>query len=159
MSIELLSFVLGGFLVAVGLLGGGIEVRELKVPSVGRITRVLSFAAGLAFVGLAVFLGPGQVKQSAAVNAEPAALVRVTFWYPYGASSKVVSSVSGEVRATASSAIRLDHNASKDPIQAFGACCHVISAISVDLSIALCRRTGTRRFGRLWNRLRAESKD
>jgi hypothetical protein len=79
MSIELLSFVLGGFLVAVGLLGGGIEVRELKVPSVGRITRVLSFAAGLAFVGLAVFLGPGQVKESAAVNAEPAALLRVTF--------------------------------------------------------------------------------
>jgi hypothetical protein len=85
MSVELLSFVLGGFLVAVGLLGGGIEVRELKVPSVGRITRVLSFAAGMAFVGLAVFLGPGQVKDSAAVNAEPAALVRVTFAQPmYG---------------------------------------------------------------------------
>jgi hypothetical protein len=56
MSIDVISFILGGALVAVGLLGGGIEVRELKIPPVGRTTRVLSFLGGLAFVGFAIFM-------------------------------------------------------------------------------------------------------
>jgi len=57
MSLESMSFILGGLLVSVGLVGGGIEVRDLKVPSVGRASRLFSFFGGIVFIGLAVFLG------------------------------------------------------------------------------------------------------
>lgn len=57
MSLPQLSFILGGLLIAVGLLGGGIEIRDLKVPPVGQVGRLLSFAAGVAFVALALFVG------------------------------------------------------------------------------------------------------
>jgi hypothetical protein len=68
MSIEVMSFILGGLLVAVGLLGGGIEVRDLKVPPVGRAARVLSFCGGVAFVVLAMFVGRHVSDPSASVK-------------------------------------------------------------------------------------------
>jgi polyglycine hydrolase-like protein len=74
MSIDTMSFILGGLLVAVALLGGGIEVRELKIPSVGRAGRVLSFIVGAIFIGLAIFLSPREKeKQPSADSAAPAA--------------------------------------------------------------------------------------
>ena len=51
-----MSFILGGLLIAVGLFGGGIEVREIKIPPVGQTVRGVSLVVGLAFVGLAVLL-------------------------------------------------------------------------------------------------------
>ncbi len=69
MSIDTMSFILGALLVAVALLGGGIEVRELKIPSVGRSSRLLSFIGGIVFIGLAIFLQPRQnEKHSSAGN-------------------------------------------------------------------------------------------
>jgi Bacterial tandem repeat domain 1 len=56
MPIDTISFLLGGLLVAVSVLGGGIEVKELKIPAVGQTSRLLSFFAGLLFVGLAVYM-------------------------------------------------------------------------------------------------------
>jgi hypothetical protein len=83
MSIELLSFILGGSLVAIGLLGGGIEVRELKIPAVGWMPRLFSFVAGLAFVGLAVFLGPHPPLEPAeGAHAAVAMIERETFPHP-----------------------------------------------------------------------------
>jgi hypothetical protein len=52
MSIELVSFVFGGLLVFVGLVGGGFEVKELKVPKVGMGVRVVAMIVGVLFVGL-----------------------------------------------------------------------------------------------------------
>jgi hypothetical protein len=77
-------------------------------------------------------------------------------WYPYTATAKVVESVS-DMKPQSSSTIRLDYNASKDPIQAFGACCQVVAAMSSDLSTDLCQRRPTHRFSKLWNRLEAGS--
>jgi len=83
MSIELLSFILGGSLVAIGLLGGGIEVRELKIPAVGWMPRIFSFVAGLAFVGLAVFLGPHPpVEPTPDAHAAATTIERETFPEP-----------------------------------------------------------------------------
>ena len=59
MSIDTMAFILGGLLVAVALLGGGLEVRELKIPSVGRIGRLLCFIVGAVFIGLAGAGDPG----------------------------------------------------------------------------------------------------
>ncbi len=56
MSIDSMSFILGGLLIAVSLLGGGIEIRELRIPSISRTSRVLSFLVGSVFIGLALFL-------------------------------------------------------------------------------------------------------
>lgn len=55
MSIQLLSFIFGGFLIGIALLGGGIEVREIKIPPLARTGRVLSFCGGIAFLALAIF--------------------------------------------------------------------------------------------------------
>ncbi|HWY20082.1 MAG TPA: hypothetical protein VNX26_02620 [Candidatus Acidoferrum sp.] len=50
MSIEIASFVFGGILLFVGVLGGGFELKELKVPKVGTGVRVLAALLGLVFI-------------------------------------------------------------------------------------------------------------
>lgn len=52
MSIEIVSFVFGGILLFVGVVGGGFEVKELKVPKVGMGVRVVATIVGLLFVCL-----------------------------------------------------------------------------------------------------------
>lgn len=56
MSLDQISFLLGGSLVAVGLLGGGLEIRDLRIPAIGHNARILSVVGGVAFIGLALFL-------------------------------------------------------------------------------------------------------
>jgi hypothetical protein len=55
MSPELLLFAVGGLLLVTGLLGGGFELRELKIPRVGRVARVFATGAG----GACIILGVG----------------------------------------------------------------------------------------------------
>lgn len=52
MTIQLIAFAFGGILIFVSVLGGGFEVKELKVPKVGPGVRVLSAAVGVLFVCL-----------------------------------------------------------------------------------------------------------
>jgi hypothetical protein len=52
MSSELLSFIFGGLLFLIGIIGGGFEVKELKIPKVAWPTRCAALAAGLFFIGL-----------------------------------------------------------------------------------------------------------
>jgi hypothetical protein len=54
MSIENMSFLLGGLLIAVSILGGGIEIKEIKIPAVNGMSRIFSAFAGLAFIALSV---------------------------------------------------------------------------------------------------------
>ena len=63
MSIDTMAFILGGLLVGAALLGGGIEVRELKIPSLGGTSRLLSFIGGVVFIGLALFLNPRETER------------------------------------------------------------------------------------------------
>jgi hypothetical protein len=55
MGPDLLLLAVGGLLLVTGLLGGGFELRELKVPKVGKFARVLATAAG----GVCILLGLG----------------------------------------------------------------------------------------------------
>ena len=55
MSPDLLLFGVGGLLLVTGLLGGGFELRELKIPQVGRVARVCATGAG----GACILLGFG----------------------------------------------------------------------------------------------------
>jgi hypothetical protein len=50
MTIETLSFLFGALLLLVGILGGGFEVKEVKVPQVPGTGRWIASAVGLIFI-------------------------------------------------------------------------------------------------------------
>jgi hypothetical protein len=62
MNIAVLAFGLGALLLLVGILGGGFEIKELKIPKVGWPPRLVALVAG----GCFIVLGIGQ---NASVNA------------------------------------------------------------------------------------------
>ncbi len=62
MSAELVVLMLGSLLVMIGIIGGGFEIKELKVPQVGGMARLVSGAAG------AVLLVVGIGMKTEAVN-------------------------------------------------------------------------------------------
>jgi hypothetical protein len=72
MSLETMSFILGGILLGAGLFGGGLEIKELKLPQIGPVARAMSALVGVAFVALAVFLNPKPVPAPPPAAAAPA---------------------------------------------------------------------------------------
>jgi hypothetical protein len=56
----LLLFAVGGLLLVTGVLGGGFELREVKIPQVGRLARVLATGAGIfcILIGLSMAVEP-----------------------------------------------------------------------------------------------------
>lgn len=56
MSIDVLAFAFGGVLLLVGILGGGFELKELKIPRVGGIIRLVTLLAGTCFITLGIGL-------------------------------------------------------------------------------------------------------
>lgn len=56
MSLETMSFILGGILIAAALFGGGFEIKELKLPQIGAIARVLTAIVGIVFIWLAIYI-------------------------------------------------------------------------------------------------------
>lgn len=50
MNIQMAAFVFGCLLLFVALLGGGFEIKELKVPKVGRASRLASCVLGMVFI-------------------------------------------------------------------------------------------------------------
>jgi hypothetical protein len=56
MNMDVLSYVFGIVLLFIAIVGGGFEVRELKVPRVGRVARAVSGVTGVLFllIGFAV---------------------------------------------------------------------------------------------------------
>jgi hypothetical protein len=53
MTLQSLSFIFGGLLLLVGILGGGFEVKEIKIPTVPLGGRIVAAMVGLVFIGLA----------------------------------------------------------------------------------------------------------
>ena len=82
MTVQVIAFAFGGILLFVGVIGGGFELKELRVPKVGVGVRVLSTMVGLVFICLG-FSEPTQSSPQAdtgrlstpavqpAVHAEP----------------------------------------------------------------------------------------
>jgi hypothetical protein len=52
MSIPLIAFSVGLALMVISILGGGVEVKEIKIPSLGFMPRVLSFLLGSVLVAI-----------------------------------------------------------------------------------------------------------
>lgn len=56
MTTEVLAFIFGCTLVLIGIIGGGFEVKELKIPKVGWPTRVFAIIGGIVFISLGIEL-------------------------------------------------------------------------------------------------------
>jgi hypothetical protein len=56
MTVDIVSFLLGGILVLIGILGGGFEVKELKVPQIKGFARLFCIVGGVLFISLGVGL-------------------------------------------------------------------------------------------------------
>jgi hypothetical protein len=54
MSVQLLYLLFGGGLFLIAILGGGFEMRELKMAKVGTVARVLAAIFGVLFLLLGV---------------------------------------------------------------------------------------------------------
>ena len=54
MGTSTVVFIFGGILLGIGILGGGFELKELKVPKVSMIPRLLSALVGLTFIGVGI---------------------------------------------------------------------------------------------------------
>lgn len=74
MNIEIAAFLFGGILLSVGILGGGFEIKELKIPKVGTGVRVLSATAGLVFICVAIGSATGDNPTANRINPRPTSL-------------------------------------------------------------------------------------
>jgi len=68
MSFETMTFILGALLLGAGLFGGGLEIKELKLPTIGGGARYTCAALGAAFLVLALsmdlrWIGPAQAQE------------------------------------------------------------------------------------------------
>jgi hypothetical protein len=63
MSIETMAFILGGLLLAAGVFGGGLEVKEIRLPQIGTAQRLVAAVAGIAFVVLALALNQSWIER------------------------------------------------------------------------------------------------
>ncbi len=82
MTVNTVILGFGAVLLLVGILGGGFEIKEFKVPKVGPAPRVLSTIAGAFFVILAVGLQASDVSARGGVDkttyVQPASSVQST---------------------------------------------------------------------------------
>jgi len=69
MNVQVIAFAFGGVLLLISVLGGGFELKELKVPKVGVGVRVLSAAVGILFVCLGFSGSDAGMSQSSSANA------------------------------------------------------------------------------------------
>ena len=58
MSLEVVSFVFGGSLILTGMLGGGLQVKELNIPKIGSAVRAACMCVGFLFVIVAISISP-----------------------------------------------------------------------------------------------------
>jgi hypothetical protein len=56
MTVEVMMCVFGALLVLTGIVGGGLEVKELKIPKVGMPSRVAAYVSGFLFILMGVVL-------------------------------------------------------------------------------------------------------
>ncbi len=54
MNAQSIVFVFGGLLILIGVLGGGFEIKELRVPKITGLTRGLSLVGGIVLVGIGI---------------------------------------------------------------------------------------------------------
>jgi hypothetical protein len=69
MTLQSMSFIFGALLLAVGILGGGFEVKEIKVSNVSIGVRIVAGIVGLSFIGLGFWQQLSAVTESESARA------------------------------------------------------------------------------------------
>jgi PAN domain len=64
MTLQAMSFIFGALLLAVAILGGGFEIKGIKVPNVTSSVRIIAGIVGIIFVGLS-FWQPTELPETA----------------------------------------------------------------------------------------------
>ena len=64
MNPQSMSFIFGAILLAVAILGGGFEVKEIKVSNVSISVRIIAGIVGLIFIGLGFWQLPSALTLS-----------------------------------------------------------------------------------------------
>ncbi len=59
MDLKILTFILGSILLLIGIFGGGFQVKELKIPQIGKFSRFLATSLGIFFIVLSLGLDIG----------------------------------------------------------------------------------------------------
>lgn len=75
-SIGTITFFVGLALMVIAIFGGGLEIKEVKIPSMGRIARAISFAIGCGLLALSL-MAP-QYLQRLSSDPSPPATVTTT---------------------------------------------------------------------------------
>lgn len=70
--IEYLPFVFGCVMVFVGVIGGGVELKEVKIPTVGNRTRTLSIVVGAILIALGLWLKQTHLQETQPDERRPA---------------------------------------------------------------------------------------
>jgi len=55
MDLPAILAIIGGIALLVGILGGGVEVKGIKIPSISRQARNLSTMLGIFLIGISIF--------------------------------------------------------------------------------------------------------
>jgi hypothetical protein len=58
MTLGTISFIVGALLLLAGIVGGGIEVKEVRIPKISGASRIISAVAGVVFVILGFITPP-----------------------------------------------------------------------------------------------------
>ncbi|MEG3925013.1 MULTISPECIES: hypothetical protein [unclassified Microcoleus] len=56
MTLKILTFILGSILLLIGIFGGGFQVKELKIPQIGKFSRFLATSLGIFFILISIGL-------------------------------------------------------------------------------------------------------
>jgi hypothetical protein len=71
MTAQTVVFVFGGLLILIAVIGGGFELKELRVPQVSGVARLLAALVGAALIALGVTLGNQSSPPAAPAPAPP----------------------------------------------------------------------------------------
>jgi hypothetical protein len=71
LSMGIVAFIFGAVLLLIALIGGGLEIKEARVPEVARNTRILIGSIGLAFIGLGIWFTVRDQEPEIQGRAEP----------------------------------------------------------------------------------------
>lgn len=69
--IEYLPFVFGCVMVFVGVIGGGVELKEVKIPTVDNRTRSLSIVVGVILIALGLWLKQSHLQEAPSDGHQP----------------------------------------------------------------------------------------
>ena len=102
MSVDVMAFAAGVLFVGVAILGGGLEIQQLKIPAVNQTGRALFFLAGVASIVLSLYLSvyvSASKTTGVASNPAPSSLPPASALKTNSAQTLSVAADAGEANA------------------------------------------------------------